>query len=141
MYNTDGTQNTGGDITDYVELRMMIGGHVECIDLTVTNLGKKDVYLRHDWLKCHNPSVNWKTQSIIFSRCQCAGNQLDLPDADPDDRWEELEDGDMILTVCMDEELVICAMHHTNDLAAAANAEKPKKSFEELVPPAVPVLP
>ncbi len=34
----------------------------------------------------------------------------------------------------MDEEVVIRAVHHANDLAAAANAEKPKKMFEEMVP-------
>ncbi len=79
---------------------MTIGGHAECIDLAVTNLGKKDVYLGHDWLKRHNPSVNWKTQSIIFGRCQCAGNYFDLPNTDANDKWdEELKDGDTILAV------------------------------------------
>ncbi|SJK97332.1 uncharacterized protein ARMOST_00584 [Armillaria ostoyae] len=34
----------------------------------------------------------------------------------------------------MEEELVIRAVHHANDLAAAANAEKPQKTFEEMVP-------
>ncbi len=34
----------------------------------------------------------------------------------------------------MEEELVIRAMHHANELAAAANAEKLKKTFEELMP-------
>ncbi len=34
----------------------------------------------------------------------------------------------------MEEELVVRAMHHANELAAAANAEKPKKTFEEMVP-------
>ncbi len=34
----------------------------------------------------------------------------------------------------MEEELVIHTMHHANDLTAAANAEKPKKTFEEMVP-------
>ncbi len=100
MYNANGTRNAGGDITEFVELQMTIGGHAERIDLAVTNLGKKDVYLGHNWLKHHNPSVNWKTQSIIFGHCQCAGNRFDLPDADPDDRWdEELEDGVTILAV------------------------------------------
>ncbi len=135
VYNADGTRNAGGDITKFVKLRMTIGGHTERIDLAVTNLGKKDIYLGHDWLKHHNHSVNWKTQLIIFGRCQCAGNRFDLPDADPDNCWdEELEDGDTILAVCMDEELVICAMHHVNELAAVANVDKPKKTFEELVP-------
>ncbi len=60
VYNTDGTRNAGGDITEYVETRMTIKGHVERIDLAVTNLGKKDIYLGHDWLKRHNPTVNWE---------------------------------------------------------------------------------
>ncbi len=73
--------------------------------------------------------------SIIFGHCQCAGNRFDLPDADPDNRWEEeLKEGDTILTIHMEEELIIHAMHHTNELAAAANAEKPKKMFKEIVP-------
>ncbi len=135
VYNANGTHNAGGDITEFAELRMTIGGHTECIDLAIMNLGKQDVYLGHDWLKCHNPSVNWKTQSILFRRCSCASNRFTLPDADPDDKWdEELEEGETILAVRMEEELVIRAMHHANELAAAANAEKPKKTFAEMVP-------
>ncbi len=78
---------------------MTIGGHTERIDLAITNLGKQDVYLGHDWLKRHNPSVNWKMQSILFGCCSCTGNRFMLPDADPDDKWdEELEEGETILT-------------------------------------------
>ncbi len=63
------------------------------------------------------------------------GEQLILPDNDPDDRWdEELEAGNTILAVRMDEELIICSVHHANELAAAANTDKPKKTFEEMVP-------
>ncbi len=58
-----------------------------------------------------------------------------MPDADPNDRWdEELEEGETILAVQMEEELVIRSLHHANKLAAAANAEKPKKTFAEMVP-------
>ncbi len=100
VYNTDGTCNAGGDITKFTELRMMIGGHTEHIDLAVMNLGKQDVYLGHDWLKRHNPSVNWKTQSILFGHCSCAGNRFMLPDTDPDNKWdEELEEGKTIIAV------------------------------------------
>ncbi len=112
-----------------------IKGHAERIDLAVMNLGKKDIYLGHDWLKRHNPSVNWKTQSILFGQCSCTGNAFSLPDSDPDDKWdEELEEGDTILAVRMDEELIIRSVHHANELAAAANAGKPKRTFEEMVP-------
>ncbi len=135
VYNADGTRNQGGDITEFVELSMMIGGHRERIDLAIMNLGKKDIYLGHDWLKCHNPSVNWERGTIIFGRCNCMGEQFILPNADPDNCWdEELEEGDTILAVRMDEELIIHSVHHTNELAATANADKPKKMFEEMVP-------
>ncbi len=135
VYNTNGLWNQDGDITEFVELQMMIGRHSERINLAVTNLGKKDVYLSHDWLKRHNLSVNWKMGMIIFGCCQCIKNHLELPDTDPDDHWnEELEEGDTILTIHMEEELIIQAMHHANELAMAVNAEKPKKTFEEMVP-------
>ncbi len=135
VYNTDGTRNQGGDITEFVELSLTIGDHRERIDLAITNLGKKDIYLGHDWLKRHNPSVNWERGTIIFGRCHCMGEQLVLPDNDPDDRWdEELEEGDTILAIRMDKELIIRSVHHANELTAAANADKPKKMFEEMVP-------
>ncbi|SJK98252.1 uncharacterized protein ARMOST_01513 [Armillaria ostoyae] len=108
VYNADGSQNKGG---------------------------AKDLYLGHDWLKRHNPVINWETGTIIFGHCPCVKNPFPLPDADPDDRWdEELEDEDTILAVNMEEELVIRAVHHANDLAAAAHAEKPIKTFKEMVP-------
>ncbi|SJL10869.1 uncharacterized protein ARMOST_14264 [Armillaria ostoyae] len=124
-----------GDITEYVEVRLAIGNHEERIDLAVTDLGTKDLYLGHDWLRCHNPVINWETGTVIFGRCQCVKNPFPLPDSDPDNCWdEELEDGDTILAVNMEEELVIHAVHHANDLAAAAHADKPTKTFEEMVP-------
>ncbi|SJL19064.1 uncharacterized protein ARMOST_22671 [Armillaria ostoyae] len=136
VYNADGSRNKGGDITEYVEVRLTIGNHEERIDLAVTDLGAKDLYLGHDWLKRHNPVINWETGTVIFGRCSCVKNPFPLPDADPDDRWdEELEDGDTILAVNMEEELVIRAVHHANDLAAAAHAKETPKTFEELVPP------
>ncbi len=135
VYNADRTRNQGRDITKFVELSLTIREHHEQIDLAVTNLGKKDIYLGHDWLKCHNLSINWEHGMIIFGRCDCMGERLVLPDANPNNHWdEELEEGDTILAVQMEEELVICAMHHANDLAAAAHTEKPKKTFEEMVP-------
>ncbi len=133
--NADGTQNAGGSVTEFVELCLTIGEHRERIDLAITDLGKRDIYLGHDWLKHHNPSVNWKTGKVPFSQCQCVKTPLELPDADPDDRWdEELEEGDTILAVRMEEEIVIRALHHANDLAAKAKADRPKKTFEEMVP-------
>ncbi|SJL13524.1 uncharacterized protein ARMOST_16968 [Armillaria ostoyae] len=136
VYNADGTHNKAGDITEFVEFQMTIRNHSEQIDFAVTDLGARDLYLGHDWLKHHNPVINWNTGTVIFGCCQCVKNPFPLPDTDPDNRWdEELEDSDTILTVNMEEEAEIRAVHHTNDLAAAAHAEKSMKTFEEMVPP------
>ncbi|SJL13532.1 uncharacterized protein ARMOST_16976 [Armillaria ostoyae] len=136
VYNADGTHNKVGDITEFVEFRMTIGNHSKQIDFAVTDLGARDLYLSHDWLKHHNPVINWNTGTVIFGCCQCVKNPFPLPDADLDDRWdEELGDGDTILAVNMEEEAEIHAVHHTNNLTAAAHAEKPTKTFEEMVPP------
>ncbi|SJL16405.1 related to TY3B TY3B protein [Armillaria ostoyae] len=41
----------------------------------------------------------------------------------------------MILAVNMEKEIEMRAIHHANDLTAATHAEKPTKTFEEMVPP------
>ncbi|SJL10209.1 uncharacterized protein ARMOST_13593 [Armillaria ostoyae] len=133
VYNADGSRNKAGEITTYAELRLKIGGHSERIDLAVTDLGSKEIFLGHDWLVRHNPSINWATGSVTFTRCQCAGNRFVLPDADPDDEWE-LEEGETILAVDFEEAIEIRAVHKANELAAKANEEKEKKTFEQMIP-------
>ncbi len=79
VYNADGTHNQGMDITEFVELSLTIGEHREHIDLAVTNLGKKDVYLGHDWLKCHNPSVNWECGHDYLRPLRLHGRMTSTP--------------------------------------------------------------
>ncbi len=136
VYNADGSKNSSGQITAFVELRITIGDHAECIDLAVTDLKDSNVFLRHDWLVWHNPLINWQMGKMIFGQCQCCHTPIPLPDADPYDKWdEELEEGDTILPISFEEAIRIrVARHVANDLAAKANAEKKAKTFEEMVP-------
>ncbi len=134
VYNADGTRNQGGSITKYAEILLKIGDHSEQIDLAITDLGDKQIFLGHDWLAWHNPIINWKTGGLTFARCKCHKNPFVLLNADPDDKWdEELEEGDTILAIDFTQAILICA-HHANDLAAVANADKMTKMFEEMVP-------
>ncbi len=95
-----------------------------------------DMFLGHDWLKCHNPLINWKTGKMMLGQCSCRKMPVMLPDTDPYDKWgKELEEGDTILTISFEEAIQIRATHHVaNDLAAITSAEKPKKTFNEMVP-------
>ncbi len=136
IYNADGSKNSAGQITAFVELRIIIGDHAEHIDLALTDLKDCDIFLGHDWLIRHNLLINWQTGKMTFARCQCHHTPISLPDADLYDKWdEELEEGDTILVISFEEAICIRAMRHVaNNLAAKANAEKKTKTFEEMVP-------
>lgn len=80
VYNADGTLNTSGSITDYVTIRMTIGNHVERIELGVVDLGKSDLFIGHDWLKFHNPNIDWQKSTIVFDRCPSVSDSaLNVP--------------------------------------------------------------
>ncbi len=134
VYNADGTRNQGGSITRYAEICLTVGDHTERIDLAVTELGDRQIFLGHDWLNQHNPIINWKSGKLMFARCQCRKLLFVLPDADPDDKWDkELEEGETILAIDFTQAILIRA-HHANDLAAKASKGKDAKTFEEMVP-------
>ncbi len=104
IYNANGTKNSSGKITVFVELHTTIRDHTEQIDLTVTDLKDHDIFLGHNWLARHNLSTNWKTGKIIFGQCNCHHTLIALPDADLYDKWdEELEEGDIILAISFEE--------------------------------------
>ena len=85
IYNADGSVNAAGSITDFVELRMTLKDHTERITLAVTDLGKTDLFIGHDWLKIHNPSIDWQSGTVTFDRCPDAcGYNLDFLDIDTD---------------------------------------------------------
>ncbi|KAK2464821.1 hypothetical protein APHAL10511_003239 [Amanita phalloides] len=61
VYNADGSFNAGGPIRFLTTLRVQIHEHSEVITFAITNLGKSDMILGFDWLRKHNPTVDWKT--------------------------------------------------------------------------------
>ncbi len=50
VYNADRTKTLGGSITKYAEICLTIGDHSKWIDLAITELGDKQIFLSHDWL-------------------------------------------------------------------------------------------
>src|SRR5215469_16900416 len=68
IYNADGTEQKE-QATDYVDVNLRVWGHEERIRLIVANLGKHDLYLGHDWLQYHDPTINWKKGTVTFNQC------------------------------------------------------------------------
>lgn len=69
LYNIDGTENRDGTISEVAVLDMVIGDHQEKVVFVVTNLGEEDVVIGLDWLREHNPEVDWIRGSLRLSRC------------------------------------------------------------------------
>lgn len=60
VYNADGSANANGRITEFVDISMTIGDHEEKIALAVARLGTALLFIGHEWLQFHNPSVDWR---------------------------------------------------------------------------------
>ena len=75
--NVDGTNNSTGAITYWVEVNMYYKGHVERIKMEVCNLGRTEVILGMPWLQAHNPEINWETGEVKMTRYPllCEGNK------------------------------------------------------------------
>ena len=67
--NVDGTGNSGGVITNEVEVNMFYKGHVERVRIDVCELGKIDVILGMPWLVVHNPEIDWEKGEVRMMRC------------------------------------------------------------------------
>jgi len=95
--NIDGTLDKQGAIRHAAILRMGIGArHWENIEVTITNTGRHKILLGTDWLKAHNPSINWSTNRLHFDRCppQCHSIEQDpmIRQFLPIDAWETQND-------------------------------------------------
>ena len=58
VYNANGTLNKNRSIKEFAILQLAINVHYEYINLAITKLGDMDLFLGHDWLKIHNPSID-----------------------------------------------------------------------------------
>ena len=52
-----------------VKIKMKIHDHKEIFELAVTDIGRRDIFIGHDWLMYHNPKMEWQENTIKFSRC------------------------------------------------------------------------
>lgn len=127
--NADGSINSNGMITKYVNVTVQIGDHREIMELPIVNLGKDDLFLGHDWLRTHNPSIDWRNAEVIFSDCpkECGMRE-------PEKMTENvsLEQGEKLLQITFDfdTELRIRAF----ETKSTAIAQKQQKSKIKLPP-------
>jgi hypothetical protein len=68
--NVDGTINKHRIIHHAAILQMEMGTkHQEDIEVAITNMGNHNLLLGTDWLKAHNPSIDWTRNKLLLNRC------------------------------------------------------------------------
>ena len=133
VFNADGSQNIGGKITHLAQLKINIGGHKEVMDLGVSNLGKSDIFLGHDWLRYHNPDIDWKKRIIQFNRCPGSCHQEGIEEEPEQEAESEMDEGERLLAVHIGlEELNMrTKMTHSTEIASM---HKDTRTIEEILP-------
>jgi hypothetical protein len=83
--NVDGTLNKRGSIKYTTIQRIRIKTpdghfHEETAELYITTLEDHDIIFGTDWLRAHNPEVNWMLPQVSFTRCpkECTLSQTPL---------------------------------------------------------------
>ncbi|PFH46110.1 hypothetical protein AMATHDRAFT_156234, partial [Amanita thiersii Skay4041] len=100
------------------------------MDFGVSNLSKNKIFLGFDWLKYHNPKVDWKEAKIEFSRCPGACHStVDKPEDELEyHKWSEVEEGDKILAVHIGPEEMRYRTYQSKAGQLAEQAYVPKTS-------------
>jgi len=77
VFNVDGSPNEAGQISKVVDVVLRYKTHSERMLLAVSGLGKQSLILGYDWLKDHNPKINWEKREVEMTRCplRCKGER------------------------------------------------------------------
>jgi len=75
VFNIDSSPNEAGQISEVVDVVLRYKTHSKRILLAVSGLGKQNLILGYNWLKDHNPKINWEKGEVKMTRCplRCEG--------------------------------------------------------------------
>ena len=65
--NADRSINSAGSIREFAIVKIKIGDHSKQIAMAMSNLSTHSIFLGYDWLKKHNPIINWKVKTLQFT--------------------------------------------------------------------------
>jgi len=75
VFNVDGSPNEAKQISEVVDILLRYKTHSERMLLAVSGLGKQSLILGYNWLKDHNPKIDWEKEEVKMTHCplQCEG--------------------------------------------------------------------
>jgi len=69
VFNIDGSPNEAGQISKVVDVVLYYKTHSKRMLLAVSGLGKQNLILGYDWLKDHNPKIDWEKGKVEMTCC------------------------------------------------------------------------
>ena len=64
IFNVDSFPNKAGQISEVMDIVLQYKTHSERMLLVVSGLGKQSLILGYDWLKDHNPKIDWEKGEV-----------------------------------------------------------------------------
>jgi len=77
VFNVDGSPNEARQISEVIDVLLHYKTHSERMLLAVSRLGKQSLILGYNWLKDHNPKIDWEKGEVEMTRCplRCEGGR------------------------------------------------------------------
>jgi len=77
VFNVNGSPNEARQISEVVDVLLCYKTHSERMLLAISELGKQSLILGYNWLKDHNPKIDWKKGEVEMTRypLQCKGGR------------------------------------------------------------------
>jgi len=69
VFNIDSSPNKAGQISEVVDVVFQYKTHSERMLLAIFGLGKQNLILGYDWLKDHNPKIDWEKEEVEMTCC------------------------------------------------------------------------
>ena len=69
VFNVNGSPNEAGQISEVVDIVLYYKTHSKRMLLAVSGLGKQSLILGYDWLKDHNPRIDWEKGEVEMTHC------------------------------------------------------------------------
>jgi len=64
VFNVNGSPNKAGQISEVVDVVLQYKTHSERMLLAVSGLGKQSLILGYNWIKDHNPKIDWEKGEV-----------------------------------------------------------------------------
>jgi len=89
-------------------MNMIIEDHIERIQFSVIDLGKRDVFFKHKWLQWHNSFIDWQSSKLYLDKYRhwCRKVFIEEEPEDVGEKANEIEEGGRILFVNIEEEVL-----------------------------------